>query len=832
MSREEGESVGEYEILANTLSEASNPNYKIVFDFDMTFTIVKRDLAINVNDKTIFYGEEEGEIEYYISSETPLPSGVLIEDIVTGAPTREEGDSVGSYNYLIGTLTLNNEVKNNYNLIFIGGKLTIETKVLTIQILDSEKIYGSSDPVFTYTILSGESFTLNIQFNREAGENVGEYKVEGALKNSNFQVEILPGKLTIAPAQLTIKANSIVKTYGEIDPELSYYLQSGILKFNDTLESVLSGNISREQGENVGEYAISQGSLLASDNYVINFINAKFEILPKDLFITANDITKFYDETSDPELTYVVKGLVGGDIVLGELQRETGSEPGEYQISIGTLFVENYNMIFTPGTFKIEKRKITVDINYVSKVFDGTDACELTYTLSGNVLEGSEPVVSLFKEDGANVGKYLITAEVIGEIYDVKINENYFEIIKRDVTITADDIEVNYGDEIPALTYSISGDIQNSALVINLYRTQTNAAGSYQIFASILNGENYNIKYNEGTLTIKKLKIVLKIDNFVKTYGSADPIFEYQILSGGLVGYDAFAGAIIREEGEDVGVYKIICELSNPNYEIESNDATLTIVRKEVILVTSVISKVYDGTDVAYLRTPTLSGVLKDDDVYFEYERDQVARFVQTGVGDSIPVVVYGGSLQGSASGNYYLTYPTDLVADITNAVVEAEEQELAKDVYILAAQTNTNLKHGTTLVVSEFDEKTLNELNFGTSKSVIGAYNMSLQNGGVEVAETGKMTVNITPHTNGYNNVQVYIINSDGSQTLLTSKYENGVIQFETEEMGMFVVVADNDTWLNVLLIVAASVLIIAVGAIFITKYRKKKKNNKNAWF
>ena len=31
-------------------------------------------------------------------------------------------------------------------------------------------------------------------------------------------------------------------------------------------------------------------------------------------------------------------------------------------------------MIFTPGTFKIEKRKITVDINYVSKVFDAAKA--------------------------------------------------------------------------------------------------------------------------------------------------------------------------------------------------------------------------------------------------------------------------------------------------------------------------------------------------------------------------------------------------------------------------------------------------------------------------
>ena len=548
------------------------------------------------------------------------------------------------------------------------------------------------------------------------------------------------------------------------------------------------------------------------------------------MFITANNVTKFYDEASDPELTYIVKGLIGGDAVSGSLEREVGNNPGEYKIQLGSLTAQNYSIVYTVGTFTIEKRKITVDINYVSKIFDGTDTVELTYTLSGNVLEGSEPVVNLSKEEGHNVGKYLITAEVIGDIYDVVVNENYFEILKRDVEITADNIEMNYGEAVPTLTYTITGDIDNSSLIVNLYRTQSVAAGSYQIYASILNGENYNVKYNEGTLTINKLKIVLKIDNFVKTYGSADPIFEYEIVSGGLVGYDVFSGAIIREEGENVGVYKIICELNNPNYEIEVNEATLTIVRKEVFLVSSVLNKVYDGTDIAYLRTPTLSGILQGDDVYFEYERDKVARFIQSGVGNAIPVVIYGGALEGSASGNYFLTYPTDLVADITNAVVEAEEQEFVKDVHILASQTNTTLKQGTTLVVLECDKDYVEELDFGTSKSVVGAYNMSLENGGVEVLETGKMTVNITPLSNGFNNVQVYRINSDGSKTLLNSKYENGVIQFETEEMGTFIVVADNDAWLNILLIVSASVLIIAVVAILVAKFRKKKKNKENA--
>ena len=831
LAREEGENVGEYKVLSNTLSEAGNPNYSIIFNFEMTFKILKRNLTLIVDNKTIVYGDSEGEIIFYPSSETPLPDGVKLEEIIEGKPSREQGNTVGEYKYLIGSLKLTSENKNNYNLIFEGGSLTIKSKVLTIEIENVEKIYGSSDPIFTYSVLDNEEFNLNIKFLRESGENVGTYKIAGILDNENFDVVIKSGELKIIPAELTIKANAIVKNYGDIDPKLSYYLQPGILKFNDTLEDVLIGEIEREKGESVGVYNITLGTLSANGNYKVTFIPAEFEIVPKDLYITANNIVKFFDEQNDPELTYIVKGLVGGDRVSGHLEREAGNATGEYKINIGTLSADNYNIVFTSGIFTIEKRKITVNINYVSKVYDGTDTAELTYVLSGNVLEGSEPIVLLSKEDGFMVGKYLISATVAGDIYDVTIKNNYFEILKRNVTITANDVEVNYGEEIPGLTYTIEGDIANSNLVVNLYRTQSVAAGEYPIYASILNEENYNVTYKAGTLTIKKLKMTLKIESFVKTYGSADPIFNYEIIDGEFVGYDTFSGAIIREAGENVGVYKLICELNNPNYQIEINSATLTIVRKEVSLVTSVMDKVYDGTDIAYLRTPTLSGVLKDDDVYFEYERSEVARFIQVGVGDNIPVVVYGGSLAGGASNNYFLTYPNNLYANITKAVVEAE-QEFVKDIHILAAQTNTTLKEGTTLNVSECDKTYLQSLDFGNSKNVVGAYNMNLQNGGVELSETGKMTVSITPLNAGYTNVQVYKINSDGTKTLLNSKYENGVIQFETEEMGTFIVVADNDTWLNILLIVFGAALVISVISIFVSKHIKKKKSNKNAWF
>ena len=167
LMREDGEDAGFYNILQYTLTEENNPNYSFNFDFDLTYRIFPRDVEIVIDDKIIDFSEVEGEIIYYVSNNTPLPSGIIISDIITGTPTREKGNDVGEYNYLIGTLELKEDCINNYNLIFNGGVLKIVAKVLTIQIDDVEKVYGSTDPKFTYYIIGNLDYDINIEFLRQ-----------------------------------------------------------------------------------------------------------------------------------------------------------------------------------------------------------------------------------------------------------------------------------------------------------------------------------------------------------------------------------------------------------------------------------------------------------------------------------------------------------------------------------------------------------------------------------------------------------------------------------------------------------------------------------------
>src|SRR5690606_26016231 len=137
-------------------------------------------------------------------------------------------------------------------------------------------------------------------------------------------------KLEITPATLTITAAAKSKIYGTTDPALTYS-STGLVG-----SDAISGSLSRQNGENVGEYDIEQGSLSAGSNYTIQYNSAKLEITPATLTISAAAKSKIYG-TTDPALTYSSSGLVGSDAISGSLSRQNGENVGEYDIEQGSL---------------------------------------------------------------------------------------------------------------------------------------------------------------------------------------------------------------------------------------------------------------------------------------------------------------------------------------------------------------------------------------------------------------------------------------------------------------------------------------------------------------
>ena len=120
-----------------------------------------------------------------------------------------------------------------------------------------------------------------------SGENVGDYAInQGTLSaGSNYALTFVAANLTITARPVTVTADAKTKVYGDDDPALTY---SGTLHGTDTL----AGSLDRVSGENVGDYAINQGTLSAGSNYTLTFVAANLTITARPVTVTADAKTK------------------------------------------------------------------------------------------------------------------------------------------------------------------------------------------------------------------------------------------------------------------------------------------------------------------------------------------------------------------------------------------------------------------------------------------------------------------------------------------------------------------------------------------------------------
>jgi len=243
---------------------------------------------------------------------TYTSTGLKTGDSITGDLSRATGENVGTYAINKGSLSAG----TNYTISFTTADLTITTKTLTVTAEAKTKVYDSNDPALTYTstgLKSGDSITGSLD--RAAGENVGTYAInKGSISaGSNYTISFTAADLTITAKTLTVTAEAKTKVYDSNDPALTY-TYSG-LKSGDSI----TGDLSRATGENVGTYAINQGSITAGSNYTISFTSANLTITTKTLTVTADAKTKVYD-SADPALTYTSTGLKSGDTLTGSLR--------------------------------------------------------------------------------------------------------------------------------------------------------------------------------------------------------------------------------------------------------------------------------------------------------------------------------------------------------------------------------------------------------------------------------------------------------------------------------------------------------------------------------
>ncbi|MFA5092778.1 MAG: MBG domain-containing protein [Candidatus Omnitrophota bacterium] len=242
--------------------------------------------------------------------------------------------------------------------------------------------------------------------------------------------------------------------------------------------------------------------------------------------------------------------------------------------------------------------------------------------------------------DGAEISIDMLTLGEIGQVNGTwgitgsgatHENDVYFTIgtgvfnvitsaIKPTLTITANSASKIYGS---TLTFAgteftavglVGSDTLNSVTLTSVGAASGANVNSYSIVPSDAVGtglSNYNIVYENGSLTVNTKPVTVTANAQTKVYGASDPTLTYTATA--LVGEDVYTGALTRAVGTNVGDYAIGqgTLTAGSNYTITFVPANLTISAKPVTVTANAgQSKVYGAADPVFTYTAdTLVGL-------------------------------------------------------------------------------------------------------------------------------------------------------------------------------------------------------------------------------
>lgn len=496
LTREEGESVGAYKI---SVVNESFDNYEISYE-EVYYKIIKKQLLIIADACEKVYGANDGNLTYKMYMDKTLVSKLIGDDTLSGKLERTSGEDIGEYEITIGSL--NNP---NYKMLFSSAIFTIRPFAIDVEIDDVSVVYGESKSL-TYSVVKGYATYLNGALEREAGDNVGDYAITvGSLRtiSDNYTINILHnGVYTITPKSMTVVAISQVKEYGE-DDDLSYFT----IGLNDG--DTLYGNLSREEGENVGVYQITLGNL-SNENYSIKFISGNLTILKADLSLVIDNKSQVYGNKLQ-ELTYTIEGLKNNENIDIALYRAGGDDAGVYPILASFSIPSNYSLsTYIAGVYTIERANPVIRLTQKVTTYSGR-VCAMT-------CDSDLPLRYVYKQFGVevespiNAGTYRVQAFFDGNNnYNSAVsNETTLVINEQEVYITLGKTEFIYDGEAkyPLYTYDKKLDLNDYSFEFDFVGGAIPLEeGTYPFTLKIKDGLNY-FGSASGVVVIKKAFVI------------------------------------------------------------------------------------------------------------------------------------------------------------------------------------------------------------------------------------------------------------------------------------------------------------------------------------
>ena len=347
-------------------------------------------VTVTANDKTKTYGEADPQL-------TATVEGLLGTDTVAYTLGRAAGEDVGTY----AITPAGEKEQGYYNVTYVPGTLTI-TKATAADIAAvsySDEYDAAAHGITVTGTITGDKVYYSVDEENWTETNPMRTDVQEAetvyvkVENPNYNTRTAEATITITPATITVIADAKTKVYGEADPALTYTNGKGV---NDNEVPAFTGALARAEGENVGSYAINQGTVALADNgafkasnYVINYTGANLVITQKPLTITADSDSKVYDGTALMKNSYTSTALATGDsiesVTVTGSQTVVGSSDNVPSAAViknaaGDDVTTSYNITYAKGTLEVTQKTLTITADSDSKVYDGSALTKNSYT--------------------------------------------------------------------------------------------------------------------------------------------------------------------------------------------------------------------------------------------------------------------------------------------------------------------------------------------------------------------------------------------------------------------------------------------------------------------
>ncbi len=591
---------------------------------------------------------------------TAVLSGVISGDTVVlgGVPAAmfASVNVAGNIAVTVSGYTIGGAAAGNYTLTQPAGlTASITPAMLTIAASSDSKIYdgtaSSSQTPTSVGLQPGDSLAAltqafaskNVLGVNGSTLNVTSYTVNDGNGGQNYTVTLMPTLGTITPAALTLTATANTKIYdGTTSAAAVPTVTSGTL-YDPAILSESYASANAGAGLTLIPMAvINDGN--GGNNYTVSPVaSAAGVITPATLTYTANAVSQSYG-TAIPSFSGTVTGFVGsdttGNATSGTLSFITAATPasnvGRYAITGAGLTANNGNYVFAQAA----GNETALTINPATLTITGVTANDKVYDRANSAtLSGSAA----------------LSGVIVGDI----------------VTLGG----------TPAAIFASANVASNIAVTVTGFTIGGAAAGNY----TLTQPAGLTASITPAALTITGLTA----NNKVYDGTSAATLSGTAALSGVIAGDmvtlggtpaaafaspDAAANIAVTVTGYTIGGASVGNYTLTQPMGLTANIVPATLMTTGVTASVTVIgvtanNKVYDGTNIATLSgTAALAGVISGDTV--SLGGTPAAIFASVNVGNHIAVTVTGYTIGGASAGNYILTQPTGLIADITPAVL------------------------------------------------------------------------------------------------------------------------------------------------------------------